>query len=314
MRRVNCFHFSSKEMITFKKFCFILCGWSVLLFVAGCNTLESGGGDSAVGPVRGVLIDAGHGGEPEEAAQRSGESWRRISNAAKRGYREECYGAINSSGYKEKTATLAVARKVQDLLQRSGIRTAMTRSSDRYVPLNERVAIAMSPEYRDWIFVSIHFNRSSAKQQATNLKAKYREPRGFEIYIMPGSGERSTMGSRAPRGYVTVNNTRSGNRLLAESVSSRLDDIPGMVNRGVKTAWFVVLRGSPMPSILIEGGFMSNPEEGRRIASEEHQWTLAKAIANGIQDYQSRTTRYAENSDSSISKFSMSRGPTLRDD
>jgi N-acetylmuramoyl-L-alanine amidase len=221
-------------------------------------------------PVRGVVIDAGHGGNPPE------------------GSREECWGAINSAGFREKTATLAVARKLQSILSQQGYGTALTRDSDRFATLEERVAVASRPEYRDWVFVSIHFNRSQRKQQATKLSASYRNPRGFEIYVMPRRGGRSTAGSRAPSGYATVNDSRPSNLTLARCIEGRLDAIPGMANRGVKEAWFVVLRECPIPAVLIEAGFLSNPEEGVLISTDAYQAKLARAIADGIRDYAAR--------------------------
>lgn len=204
------------------------------------------------------------------------------------GYAEECFGAISAAGAKEKDATLAVCNKVQTLLSQSGIRSASTRNRDTFTPLNARVATALSPEYRNWLLVSIHFNRSQLKQTASGIAAKYKAPRGFEIYIMPQRGTRSTMGSSANRGYLTVNNTRSSNLLLAQMIQSKLRE-SGVPDRGVKEAWFVVLRGSPMPSILLEGGFMSNPEEGKLLATQEYQWKIARAVVDGILAYNTRT-------------------------
>ncbi len=258
-------------------FCGVLAAALGGILLGGCVTMDEGGGDSPVTPIRGVLIDPGHGGDPRNGGAG----------------REECYGAISAQGYMEKTATLEVARKLKSLLEKQGLATEMTRSSDTYVSLEERVSKAMALPSRDWLFVSIHFNRSSGKQQATKLSSRYRAPRGFEIYMMPRAGERSSQGSRASKNYVTVNNTRSGNFLLSQCVENRLHALPGMVDRGIKEAWFVVLRGSPVPAVLIEGGFLSNPEEGQRIASEGYQWLLARAIAAAVSDYQSRTSTYA---------------------
>lgn len=238
-------------------------------FFAGCVTTDSSD-NGPLAPVRGVLLDPGHGGEPPQ------------------GSREECYGAISAAGFKEKTGTLAVARKAASLLRQAGFRTAFTRDSDTFVTLDERVAIASRPEYRDWVFVSIHFNRSQTKQQATKLSATYRHPHGFEIYVMPRPGTRSTQGSRAPSGYATVNHARSSNLMLAHCIGDRLEALPGMADRGTKEAWFVVLRETPMPAILIEAGFLSNPEEGQRIATDAWQTQLARAITEGIRDYAAR--------------------------
>lgn len=272
----------------------------VPLFAGGCvSTMSSGDGENAPIPrMCGVLLDPGHGGKPEEAAERQGVAYASLSKTDRRGLAEECYGAITADGYMEKTANLAVTRKIGALLEQRGIPTALTRSGDRFLTLEDRVARAQEPQHRDWILVSIHFNRSSRKQQATNLKAKYRNPEGFEIYILPRKGGQSSEGRRASKTYETVNQTRSANRALAESIETELAGVSSLVNRGVKEAWFVVLRGSPLPAVLIEGGFMSNPEEGKRIATEAYQWKLARAIATGILNYRSRVTTVAWNQSS----------------
>lgn len=267
----------------------------VLLFVGGCvSTMSNNDGENAPIPrMCGVLLDPGHGGKPEEVAERQGLAYASLSKTDRQGLSEECYGSITAGGYMEKTANLSVARKIGALLEQRGIPTALTRPGDRFLTLDERVARAQEPQYRDWILVSIHFNRSSRKQQATDLKAKYRHPEGFEIYILPRKGGESSEGRRASRTYETVNQTRSANRALAESIETELAGVSSLVNRGVKEAWFVVLRGSPLPAILIEGGFMSNPEEGKLIATEAYQWKLARAIATGILNYRSRSTTVA---------------------
>lgn len=267
--------------------------------LGGCVTTQpSARNEDPPRLMRGVLLDPGHGGEPAEAAARNGERFVSLSRGARQGYREECYGAIAASGYKEKTANLAVAQKVKALLQKTGIATGMTRSTDTYVPLEDRVATALSPAYRDHLFVSIHFNRSSRQQQAKNLSAAYRAPRGFEIYILPSEGARHLSAVRASSGQMSLNRTRASNRLLAGSLEARLRAINGLRSRGIKEASFMVLRGSPLPGVLIEGGFLSNPEEGVLISKEEYQWTLARAIVAGIEDYRMRTTTLAMNSPS----------------
>lgn len=227
-----------------------LAGAVSLVLFSGCVTTDSSD-NGPLQPLRGVVIDAGHGGQPPQAS------------------REECYGAISAGGFMEKNGTLAVARKLRSILQGSGVRTAMTRDSDTFVSLDERVAIASRPEYRDWVFVSIHFNRSQRKQQATNLSSVYRSPHGFEIYVSRRGGPRSS------------------NLKLASCIGGQLETL-GAANRGRKEAGFVVLRECPIPAVLIEAGFLSNPEEGKRIASDDWQTQLARAIAAGITDYAGR--------------------------
>ncbi len=262
----------------------LVIGATAILFCSGCVTTESSWvNDSATMPFRGVLLDPGHGGEPEEAAEKMGESFKSLGKLAKQGYREECYGAISASGYKEKTANLEVTKKVKSLLEEAGIATDLTRSKDTYITLDERVEKICSSKYQDWLLVSIHFNRSSKKQEATDLKAKYRAPQGFEIYVMRSSKEH-------PSGK---NPLHRSSYLLAENIESRLHSISGLHNRGIKEASFMILRESSLPSVLIEGGFLSNPDESELIATEDYQWTLARAIVAGIQDCKTRNSHPA---------------------
>ncbi|MDD2707927.1 MAG: N-acetylmuramoyl-L-alanine amidase [Verrucomicrobiae bacterium] len=261
---------------------------AICIFGAGCVSTSRDGELGYIPPMLGVLIDPGHGGQPEEAAARSGTKFASISKTEQRGLKEECYGAITASGYMEKTANLEVTRKVGALLEQQGIPTATTRPGDRFMTLDERIARIQDSRYRDWILVSIHFNRSCAKQRASNIKAKYKHPEGFEIYILPPPGGRSSEGRRVPSCYNTVNRTGRANRALAEQIEDEMSAIPGIVNRKTKLAWFVILRESPMPCVLIEGGFMSNPGEGKKIATSEYQWKIARAIVNGILKYRER--------------------------
>jgi N-acetylmuramoyl-L-alanine amidase len=236
----------------------------------------------------GVLLDPGHGGDPEEAAEGRGLTYASLSETNKRGLAEECYGAIAASGYMEKDATLAVAQKVGVLLERKGIPVELTRSDDRFLSLEERVARFRESRYRKWILVSLHFNRSSRQQQAIDLAPKYYIPEGFEIYVLRRQGRRSK-GTSMKGG---ANNRMSvANWTLAKAVENELADVPGIVNRKVRMARFVVLRDSPLPAILIEGGFMSNPKEGELIATDEYQWKLAEAITAGLLAYRERCSK-----------------------
>ena len=127
----------------------------------------------------------------------------------------------------EKEATLDVATRLARKLRESQFRTVMTRSSDVFIPLDERAAI--SNRQKNAIFVSVHFNDS-----------RRRGIRGFETYY------------HSPVA-----------RNLAYRIQQHLVTIPGSANRGVKTANFRVLRKALYPAVLVECGFLSN-RKGRR--------------------------------------------------
>lgn len=168
-----------------------------------------------------VVIDAGHGGHDRGAS---------------------------SGGIHEKHLCLDIATRVSQILRRKGMAVTMTRTTDRYLTLGQRVQIA--DRTSDCAFVSIHIN--SAGSHAA----------GIETYHYGGASRIS--------------------RELASAVQTRLIRATGATNRGVKTANFYVIRRTKRPAILVECGFVSNGEERRRMLDPRYRQRLAQAIADGI--------------------------------
>ena len=167
-----------------------------------------------------VVIDAGHGGHDN--------------------------GATTRYAGREKDLALDVAMRLQPKLRAMGFDTVMTRSSDRFVSLDNRAR--MSNRQSNAIFVSVHFNyspRSSAY--------------GAEVYYK----SRPSVG-------------------IARNILNQVTALPGVASRGVKTANFRVLKKATFPAVLVECGFLTNPTEGRRCASGAFREALAEAIARGI--------------------------------
>lgn len=156
-------------------------------------------------------------------------------------------GGVPGVRYAEKIYALDVAKRLSSRLRSAGYRTVMTRSGDYFVTLAGRCAVANRQS--NAIFVSVHFNA-----------APRRGADGVETYYC----------GRAAAG-------------LAASVHKRVVSAAGTENRGVRRRSFYVLRNTRCPAILVEGGFLSNPAEGARIArSATHRQRLADAIANGV--------------------------------
>ena len=156
-------------------------------------------------------------------------------------------GGVPGDPYAEKIYTLDVARRIRARLTEAGYRVVMTRTDDTFVGLGERCAIANSQSGA--IFVSIHFN------SAPRLGAD-----GIETYYY----------SRRSAG-------------LAGAIHSRMVQAAGTEDRHVRMRGYYVLRHNRLPAVLCEGGFLTNPGEGRRISgSPEHRQRLADAIAGGI--------------------------------
>ena len=174
----------------------------------------------------------------------------------------------------EKEFTLDWARRLQPLLEQEGWHVFLTRTSDVDVALSNRVAFAES-HHAD-LFMSLHFNSAAPNQK----------PFGLETYCLTPEGMPSTL----TRGYPDVlyssfpnNNYDAQNLQLAERLQRELVHDAELEDRGIFRARFIgVLRGQHRPSVLIEGGFLSNPHEAKRIESPDFRQKLAEAIAAAL--------------------------------
>ncbi len=203
----------------------------------------------------------------------------------------------------EKTHTLALARTLKPLLEAKGYTVAMTRSEDTTIVLEDRSEIAH--QKGGHLFVSLHFN--SAGEGGSDVS-------GIEVYCMTPAGESSTHGTNDPaeRNFAPGNRFDSQNAALGYQVQRAVANRLGTEDRGLRRARFAVLKMAHMPSILVEGGFMSNPREARSIASLGYRRKLAEAIADGIDTYVSLTNpvdrKHSKPSSGKASKGSGSKG------
>ncbi len=197
-----------------------LVGLGCLAALASCSSPGTANVKNTSRNFTTVVVDAGHGGKDAGASRRYGPP--------------------------EKVATLDVALRLNRKLRESQFRTVMTRSSDVFVPLDERVAIGNRE--KNSVFVSVHFNDSGR-----------RGIRGFETYYS------------SPHA-----------RSLAERIQRKLLTTKGASNRGVRMARFRVLRNAIYPSVLIECGFLSNRSDAGRVASSSFRELLADKISEAI--------------------------------
>jgi N-acetylmuramoyl-L-alanine amidase len=184
--------------------------------------IVSAGGLASAANFRTVVIDAGHGGHD------NGGQWGRVY---------------------EKHLALDTAYRLESKLKGLGYHTVMTRRSDYFVSLPQRVN--MANRYRNAIFVSIHYNYTW-KQQVS----------GLETFYSSQEGQR-----------------------LAQLVQTNLIRRTRTVDRSAKYARFYVIRNATMPAILVEGGFVSNANERNRMKSGWFRESIAQGIADGIQRY-----------------------------
>ncbi|MDR3351727.1 MAG: N-acetylmuramoyl-L-alanine amidase [Zoogloeaceae bacterium] len=221
-----------------------------------------------------ITLDAGHGGEDP--------------------------GAVGKAGTREKTVTLAIARRLKARLERhENVRVALTRDGDFFVPLGTRVQKARG--VKSDLFVSIHADAWIRP-----------EARGSSVFILSEKGASSTAARWLAQkendadlvGGVNINvkdpflaktlldlsqtATKSDSLRLAKAVLGELGGINRLHKESVEQAGFAVLKAPDIPSILVETAFISNPEEERKLADSNYQDRMAEALARGILRYLQR--------------------------
>jgi N-acetylmuramoyl-L-alanine amidase len=186
------------------------------LFLVNLSTIE--GGHPAV-----VVIDPGHGGIDR--------------------------GGIPGLSLAEKELTLDTATRLARVLRTRGdIKVVMTRTTDNFVSLSARTAIANQYARDDAVFVSIHYN-AGAREGAYGIETYYNNFRAYR---------------------------------LAAAVHPRVVRAVDSIDRGIRHRGYWVLRANRLPAILVECGFMTNRAEGSRIQSARYRDRIAKAIAEGL--------------------------------
>lgn len=177
------------------------------------------------------------------------------------------------AGQPEKLYTLDWAQRLAPLLLAKGWRVVLTRTNDVELSLPERAAIA--DRWQADLFISLHFNSTPS----TNLQ-------GIETFCLTPTGMPSTITRQYEDDASRVfpnNRYDGGNVALAFRLHRSLLAATGAGDRGVRRARFMgVLRPQQRPAVLIEGGYLSNPEEARLINSAGYRQKLAEAIAEAL--------------------------------
>ena len=200
--------------------------------------------------LRTIVIDPGHGGKDD--------------------------GTVNAKlKIKEKAMALDVALRLEKLLKAAGYQVVLTRRKDVFIPLPLRPVHAN--RVKADLFISIHFNAIDNKAIAGN-----------ETYILTPQHQRSTgSDKRTPddNQRCSGNADDPWNAVLGFKMHRSLIRSLQSFDRGLKRARFAVLRDLDCPGLLIEGGYLSNETEARKISTPEWRQKLAQTIANGVADY-----------------------------
>ena len=178
-------------------------------------------------------------------------------------------------GISEKSLTLAIQSRVKATLEAEGYQVVTTRTSDTYVDLADRSRAANASESD--IFVSIHIN-ASGSSAAQGIETYYYQP-----YAEYPSRINATYHANPTR--LSMSDT------LANAIQSSLINATGAQNQGVKRQTFAVLRETTAPAVLLELGFLSNPQEATRLNTSAYQETLANAIVAGIKSYYEKESK-----------------------
>jgi N-acetylmuramoyl-L-alanine amidase len=202
---------------------------------------------SGLGPVRTIVLDAGHGGKDKGAAN-------------------------DPLKLLEKNVALDVAKRLKPLLEARGYTIILTRENDTFIELGERPRRAAKVGAD--LFLAIHFNAGPPTVT------------GIETYTVPPQYQRSTASERIAVEDLTAapgNTWDVWNALLGFSIQRQMIDRLGRFDRGLKRARFVVIRDlATCPGVLIECGYLSNTAEAKLIATPAHRERIAVAIAAGV--------------------------------
>ena len=225
-----------------------------------------------------IAIDAGHGGEDPGAL----------------GPR------VGGARIREKAVVLSIAKRLERKLAAArGYQPLMVRQGDYYIALRQRVEIARRG--RADLFVSIHADAfripsvsgasvyTLSERGASSENARWLAEKENRSDLIGGVGGVSLDDKDDLLAHVlldlSMDASRSASIQAGESLINQLGRVAKMHKRRVEQAGFVVLKAPDMPSVLVETGYISNPDEARRLHSGAYQEKIALALFEGIRAY-----------------------------
>ncbi|WP_228098319.1 N-acetylmuramoyl-L-alanine amidase [Chitinilyticum piscinae] len=221
-----------------------------------------------------VVLDPGHGGEDP--------------------------GAVGPGGTYEKTVVLSIARRLKTLLEEDpNVRVVLTRDGDYFVPLGTRVKKARAVKAD--LFMSIHADaalRADASgasvfalsdKSATSVQARMLAQSQNEADLI-GGVKLDNKNPELARVLMdlTMTSTINDSLKLGKVMLGELGDINRLHKPQVEQAGFAVLKAPDIPSVLVETAFISNPEEEKKLVSDDYQQKMAQALHRGIRKFFSK--------------------------
>lgn len=253
-------------------------------------------------PPAGRTVDRG-----KDTPERLAQTQRLIIVAIDAGHGGEDPGAVGPSGLYEKDVVLSIAQKLRARINaQPGMRAMLTRESDYFVPLKDRVGKARRVQAD--LFVSIHadaFMNPQARgasifalsdKGATSAAARWMAKRE-NASDMVGGVNIKAKDSSVMHALLDMSTTAQikDSLKLGQAVLSHLGKVGKLHKARVEQAGFAVLKAPDIPSILVETGFISNPDEESKLRDEDYQAKLADALMSGIRRYFERNPPLARN-------------------
>lgn len=222
---------------------------------------------TGISKIRRIVVDPGHGGHDP--------------------------GAVGPSGLQEKDVVLDIGLKLRDLLRDElGLDVVMTRSSDVFIPLEERTAIANKVNAD--LFLSVHAN-AAPNRSASGIETYYLNLAKTEKAAQLAAKENGTSLEKVSVLQAILFDLMANYKLndsahMADEVQKALHKkarahYGDVKNLGVKQGPFYVLVGATMPSILVETAFLSNPQEEARLKDPAYRELTAEGIMEGVRAY-----------------------------
>jgi N-acetylmuramoyl-L-alanine amidase len=217
-----------------------------------------------------IVIDPGHGGKDSGAT---------------------------GNGYMEKNIVLEIGLELSEQLKAMGYTVYMTRSTDVFIELKDRTKFA-NDKMAD-LFLSVHANaipKGADANAAYGLETYYLSPgrseRAMRVAALENSENMGEMGAFGKLSFLNVLNTEkiiASNKLAIDIQKGVLNNLrkqfPNVKDNGAREAPFWVLVGAQMPAILLETGYISNPDESARIADHKYQKWMVEGMIDGVKHY-----------------------------
>ncbi len=183
------------------------------------------------------------------------------------GHGEPDGGAVGVGGTLEKDINLKIAKKLEEVLEGKGIRVIMTRAGDSALFENRDGTIR------------------EKKREDMNTRLSIMKKSGADLFVSVHMNSFESSKANGLHVFYAENHTEVKN--LAENIQNRIAEITGAATHAVKTAdkSLFLMKNPPLPAILVECGFISNPEEEKKLNDEDYQSRIAWAIAEATEEY-----------------------------